>query len=130
MGESPWGFDYPLSHHDRDLLRGRSRVCESSARKPSAGLLDASQPGRRGRPASGESQYPAGVLVDDLYVEGFRFTAAGMPDLHYPRTCVTARRGKETVRYREGPAGGGGGGGAPAGGGGTLEGAFAVLVQR
>jgi len=32
-------------------------------------------------------------------------------------------------RYRVGPAGGGGGG-APAGGGGTLEGAFAVLVQR
>jgi len=45
--------------------------------------------------------------------------------------CATPRRGKETVRYRAGPAGGGGGGGGiPAGGGGMLEGAFAVLVQR
>ena len=63
--KSPWGFDSPLSHQHRDLLRGRISGLRVPCAKPSAGLLDASQPGRRGR----ESLYLEGVLVDDLYVE-------------------------------------------------------------
>src|SRR6266849_8772044 len=85
--KSPWGFDSPLSHQHRDRLRGRISGLRVPCAKPSAGLLDASQPGRRGRPASGESQYLEGVLVDDLYVEGLRFSAAGVYDsFHDPRT--------------------------------------------
>ena len=101
---------------------GGISVLDPNYTAPSSGMgfqtLRAKSPWR---PASGESQYLEGVLVDGLYVEGFQAPACRC-------RCATPRRGKETVRYRVGP--GGGGGGAPAGGGGMLEGAFAVLVQR
>src|SRR5437867_10245021 len=45
--KSPWGFDSPLSHQHRDLLRGRISDLRVPCAKPSAGLLDASPPACR-----------------------------------------------------------------------------------
>ena len=106
MGESPWGFDSPLSHQHRDLLRGRI----SGLRVPCA------------------NPHPGYLTRLNLVVVGVRPLArVNIASVSLVSIFMSFMGGLE--RYRAGPAGGGGGG-APAGGGGMLEGAFAVLVQR
>ena len=146
--KSPWGFDSPLSHQHRDRLRERiSGLRGPCAKAPRPGYLT-----RRNLVVVGV-QPPARVNISRVSLltifmsRGSAFPSQVCMTLSTSRAlssrparrrppacrcrCATPRRGKETVRYRAGPAGGGGGGGGiPAGGGGMLEGAFAVLVQR